>query len=229
LNIHNFSHTCHRILQNPDARWSWKKKKVHTLVGPARVVVEVEVEVEVEGDLVDGVEVGAGVEEISVEVGVDTTREVEVVIQALRGEVAVGVDTRELEVVIQALRVEVAVGVGTTGELVVAIQALRAGVIVTEEGGGARIERVLLTGVITGMPLTGTQTVIQALKVGVDITRKLEVMIQALKEGTDITVKKEILLVVGIKEGIQVMIAEAARTRIGEVDQGTLIRLAKES
>jgi hypothetical protein len=82
------------------------------------------------------------------------------------------------------------------------------------------------------MPSAGTQTVIQALKVGVavgvDITRKLEVVIQALKQGTDITVKKEILVVVGIKEGIQVMIAEAAWTRIGEVEQGTLIRLAKE-
>jgi hypothetical protein len=75
--------------------------------------------------------------------------------------------------------------------------------------------------------------VIQALKVrvavGVDITRKLEVVIQALKEGTDITVKKEILAAVGTKEGIRVMIAEAARIRTGEVDQGALITLAKES
>jgi hypothetical protein len=42
--------------------------------------------------------------------------------------------------------------------------------------------------------LTGVHTVIQALKagvaIGVDITRKLEVVIQALKDGIYITVKK---------------------------------------
>jgi hypothetical protein len=83
------------------------------------------------------------------------------------------------------------------------------------------------------MPLTSIHTVIQALKArvatGVDIARKLEVVIQALKERIDISVKKEILAAVSIKEETQVMIAEAVRTRTGEVDQGTLIRLGKES
>jgi hypothetical protein len=63
----------------------------------------------------------------------------------------------------------------------------------------------------------------------VGITRKLEVVIRALKEGIDITVRREILAAVGIKEGTQVMIAEAVRTRTGNVDQGALIRFWKES
>jgi hypothetical protein len=97
----------------------------------------------VEEDLVDGVEVeaGAGVEVglMVIEISVTDT----IGIQALRGEVAVGVDTtREFEVMIQALRGEVAVGVDTPGKLEVVIQALRAGVMVTEKE-GARIEKVL--------------------------------------------------------------------------------------
>jgi hypothetical protein len=57
--------------------------------------------------------------------------------------VRAGVDiTRELEVVIQALR-EVVVGVDSTGELEVVIRALRAWTMVTEEEGGPRIKRVL--------------------------------------------------------------------------------------
>jgi hypothetical protein len=64
---------------------------------------------------------------------------------------------------------------------------------------------------------------------GVDTIVEVEVVIQAIIAETDITVKKDILVAAGIKEGIQVMRADAARTRSGEVDQETLITLEKES
>jgi hypothetical protein len=61
-------------------------------------------------------------------------------------------------------------------------------------------------------------------RVKIDTTIKLGVVIQVLTAGTDITVKKEILAAAGVREGIQVMRAEAARTRTGKAGQETLIR-----
>jgi hypothetical protein len=75
--------------------------------------------------------------------------------------------------------------------------------------------------------------VIQALKVGVAIgvaiTRELEVVIQALRVGMDITAKKEILASVGDMEEIQVLMAGAPKIRTGEVCQEILIQLENKN
>jgi hypothetical protein len=105
-------------------------------------------------------------------------------------------------------------------------------VTVTEEGTGARVEKALEEEVFVEISVADTeaaQAVILALKVGVatgvDTVIVLEVVIQALAAGMDITVKKDILAADGIKDGTLVMRAEAAKTRTGEADQETLIRL----
>jgi hypothetical protein len=109
-------------------------------------------------------------------------------------------------------------------------------VTVIEDGTGARVVKVLETEdfvEISVTDTTGAQAVILALRagvaIGVDTIIKVEVVIQAVIAETDITVKKDMLVAACIKEGIQVMRAEAARTRTGEVDQETLITLEKES
>ena len=113
-NILNFYQSCCRFLQNPDARWLWKKQ---THIDHAHSVVVVEAEedpvdvvgVGVEVTVIEGT--GARVEKVLevgdvVEITVATAAATEAVIQAMRVGVAIGVAiTRELEVVIQALRV----------------------------------------------------------------------------------------------------------------------------
>jgi len=140
--IPNFYQNCCGFLQNPGARWLWKKL---THVDHAHSVVVVEAEedpVDVEGVGV-GVEVtviegtGARVEKVLevgavVEITVATTADTEAVIQAMRVGVAIGVAiTTEVEVVIQALKVGIAIGVAITAEVEVVIQALTVGTDIT--------------------------------------------------------------------------------------------------
>lgn len=136
---------------------------------------------------------------------------VDVDVVGVEATVTEGTGTRVEKVLEVGIMVEISVGTTTNTEAV--IQALRVG-IATE---------VVIT--------VEVEVVIPALKVEIatGVAIEVEVVIQALRAGMDITVKKEILAAVGNKEEIQVMMAGPAGIRTGEVGQEILIKLENKS